>query len=135
MPDLDAFVQEYLATTWQNPFVNNERVFFHVAAFALQVWNVDEILIARIRSLEKGKGYGSMALDWLCALADKHSIRLSGTIEPCGKEPKLNVAQLQSWYRKHGFVVRGREISREPLQEIPGRILDRSAEDFDALPF
>jgi hypothetical protein len=124
MPDLYAFVQEYLATTWQNPFVNNERVFFQVAAFALQVMDDDEICIARIRSLEKGRGYGSMALDWLTALADKHGVRLGGTIEPCGKEPRLNVAQLQHWYKKHGFLVRGREISREPLEEIPGRVLE-----------
>jgi len=128
-----AFINEYLDTTWQNPFVNNERVFFQVAAFALKVWNTDEIFISRIRSLDKRNGYGSLALDWLVELADKHGIRLSGTIEPCGKEPRLTVRQLQAWYSRHGFVVRDREISREPITEV-GHTLEPSV-DWDDIAF
>lgn len=138
--NVDQFVDEFLATTWQNPFVDNDRVFFdrvffQVAAVSLKIVDEDEIVICRICSLERGKGYGSLALDWLVHLADKHGVKLKGTIEPCGKEPRLTVRQLQAWYKRHGFSIRGREISREPISELAyGHKLEPSI-DWNDVPF
>lgn len=111
----DDFMAEFHRTTWQNPFNNRERVLFHAAAIALTTNGCrdDEVRINCVRSLNRGVGYGSLALDWLTKLADKHGVELTGTIEPCGKvRPRFNVNQLKAWYRRHGFTVVGRTLNR-----------------------
>jgi GNAT superfamily N-acetyltransferase len=107
------FIAEFIATTWANPFNNRERVLFQAAAIALMIYGDDHIEIRCIRSLHRNQGFGSMAIDWLCKLADKYGVELTGAIEPCGDiRPRLGVRQLVSWYRRHGFTVIGRTISR-----------------------
>ena len=133
--NLQTFVTEFLAGTWQNPFSKTERVFFQVAAFTIKIVG-EEIYLARIRTLERGKGYGSLALDWLVDLADKHGITLIGWIEPFGPWKRLSVAQLQRWYERHSFEVRGREIWRKPINELAhGRELEPVEIDWDGIPF
>lgn len=74
------------------------------------------VLLSRIQSLHPGKGYGSAALDWLCALADKHQVRLCGIIEPFVPNPPLDTRQLADWYKRHGFTIgKGFYIERIPL--------------------
>lgn len=113
---IDSFNQEFLENTWPNPMNNREQVLGTFAAFSLTVWQ-EAITIQSIRSLNRGSGYGSKALDWLCALADEHDVTLNGTVEPIGKKPRLNVLQLKQWYARHGFKVKGRSICREPKRE------------------
>lgn len=111
----DNFIAEFLEMTWQNPFNNGERVLFHAVAFELIV-NNGVIGIRIIRSLERGKGYGSIGLDWLCDLADKHEVVMSGILQPAGTtRPRLTVRQLVKWYTSRGFVVEGRLICRKPM--------------------
>jgi hypothetical protein len=119
------FIIEFLEKTWQNPFCDSERVLFDVAALALL--RRDEVItISMIRALrERRKGEGSLALDWLCDLADKHDVILSGYIKPAGTtRPRLTVQQLTKWYQSRGFQVAGRIMCRTPKKV---GLLQRSA--------
>lgn len=107
------FIDAYLAATWQNPFNNRERILGQEAGIVLQLWN-GSLNLSSIRSLERGKGHGSRALDWLVRLADEHGVALYGTIQPIGRRPRLNARELRGWYARHGFEVKGREIQRRP---------------------
>lgn len=108
-----SLIAEFTEATWPNPFNHRERILFDYVALSLEVYD-DDIRLQCIRTLlERGSGQGSRALDWLCALADKHGVELNGTIEPCGGiKPRLNVRQLTAWY--HGFTNIGRTINRRP---------------------
>ena len=82
------------------------------------------VSLARIGAIEKGQGHGSAALDWLCALADRHEVRLAGVAEPfghrVGTKPAMTTKELVAWYRRHGFTVtKGFYIDREPLSQEP----------------
>ena len=46
--------------------------------------------INMIRALLKREGHGTVALRWLCWLADKHGVTLVGVIEPTGRRPRLS---------------------------------------------
>jgi hypothetical protein len=108
------FFAEYEAATKPNPFNEKERVWLESlfpwrarACFTLQKGQHEEcVTLWLIRSLERGKGDGSAALAWLCDLADRHGVMLTGTIQPNGMmRPRLTVKQLKAWYRRNGFVV------------------------------
>jgi GNAT superfamily N-acetyltransferase len=74
------------------------------------------IRLSCIRSFERGKGYGSRALDWLCQLADAHGVTIKGHISPCGMvKPRLNKTQLRQWYKRHGFSV----TERSSIVRVP----------------
>lgn len=115
-PETQSFMDEFVRTTYPNPFNNRERVLFKAAAVSLRQGCGSRIWINCIRSLQRRAGYGSLALNWLCDLADKHGVTLAGVIEPTGTmRPRLGIAQLRSWYSNHGFTVEGLQISRLPL--------------------
>lgn len=69
------------------------------------------VYLNAMSSHERGKGYGSAALRFLCDLADKHGVTLVGEAstayswddEATGK--KLKLQQLIEWYRRYGFTV------------------------------
>src|SRR5690242_19544474 len=111
---LAAFMDEYRASTDQNPFCNHERIWEFKVCFTIQIF--DERMRFEIRSLDRGNGYASQALDWLCNLADKHGVMLAGHAAPFGKQkPMLRKADLKNWYSRHGFLVsRSGEINRLP---------------------
>lgn len=66
--------------------------------------------LTRIASTAPGRGYGSIALDKLCQLADYANCSL---VVPAASLPKssdagLSQDQLYHWLGKHGFVSRGK---------------------------
>ncbi len=71
------------------------------------------IWLENIHSTQEGHGYGSQALDWFCALADKHGVEIRGEIYP-PQGSTLGVEELAAWYQRHGFTVDGHKICREP---------------------
>jgi GNAT superfamily N-acetyltransferase len=109
------FMADYERSTERNPFASAERVWRAKAAFRLAAF--DGRVAFSIRSLQRGCGYGSAALLWLCDLADKHGAILSGVIEPMGNlRPRLTAGQLRAWYRRNGFAVtRDDRICRVPM--------------------
>jgi hypothetical protein len=106
---------EFLAATDRNPLNHHERV-YGCTAIALQRVSDSKVQINMIRALLKREGHGTVALRWLCDLADKHGVTLVGWICPRGRQPRMSKPQLRRWYTAHGFVVRKDWwMEREPL--------------------
>lgn len=104
---LTNFMQALLDASAQHPFANFERLWPKenpIATFEVKPFG-DSIRLSCVQSLERGKGNGSRALDWLCQLADAHGVTIKGHIKPVGDKPRLNVNQLRQWYKRHGFQV------------------------------
>jgi hypothetical protein len=101
-PGLKAFMADFAAGTEQNPLAGFERIWNASAGFEVSIFN-GAIRLAAIRSLERSKGHGSRALDWLCELADRHGVAISAKVSPFGDGPKLDTKQLRAWYRRRGF--------------------------------
>jgi hypothetical protein len=113
---LKSFMLDFWSQTKPHPFLKYISHFsvrdipvvdFQVASRDGHIW------LENIHSWQEGHGYGSMALDWFCSLADKHQVEIRGSIYPPGGG-RMNVDELTAWYQRHGFTVNGREISREP---------------------
>jgi hypothetical protein len=71
------------------------------------------IYLAFIGTYERGNGHGSAALTWLCELADRHSVHITGhadsktrTLRDMLEKKRtrgLSKKQLRAWYERHGF--------------------------------
>lgn len=118
----EAFLQEFCSLTDASPD-NGERIYKKIAGIELEQSNIDKsIRISSIRTFDRGKGHGSVALDWLCVLADKHKVALIGEPIPYNTRIRdnrlhksfLNREQLMQWYKRHGFEVSLLQITREP---------------------
>ena len=94
------FMDEFRAgtTRYSGPHIWNERVSIIIAPH--RTW----VTLCRIQALDAGHGDGSAAMKWLCALADKHRVRMSGVAEPFGSR-FLELPALIVWYNKFGFTV------------------------------
>lgn len=114
---LNNFMRAFWWKTSPNPFDTGERIWEMRAAFTLSIFD-GAIHISAMRSLERGKGHGSEALNFLCALADEHGIVLSGNAKPYGDQPRLASAPLRAFYRARGFdIKRTGAIRRQPKGE------------------
>jgi GNAT superfamily N-acetyltransferase len=107
LPRVDAFIDEYENETWPNPLNPRERVHGGGNAFAVielskDRFAQDSIHVSAIRSAEVGKGYGREALKFLCDLADKHGVALTGIAKAFGSVG-LDTKDLLAWYRRYGF--------------------------------
>lgn len=100
---LTSFFEEFDALTKANPFNNRENVWEDRVVFECSPWN-GCVRLANIRTVTPGKGDGTLGLLWLCALADKHDVFVTGTIKPT--QPKrLSKTALKKWYARHDFAV------------------------------
>ncbi len=91
-----------------------------VGAFCLDDIHEDEevgVSLIKVRSPLAGAGYGTMMLNALCVLADKHEVALRLEILPTGR---LTEEDLTSWYARRGFV----PGFRSPFDEGP--VMSRS---------
>jgi hypothetical protein len=78
------------------------------------------VTLCRIEALDAGNGDGSRALDWLCQLADKYGVKISGCADPFGS-CFLDLEKLLDWYARHGFKITVKDfyyIDREPKGEV-----------------
>jgi hypothetical protein len=116
-PALAAFIAEYLAETKDNPLSRNERVWQMRAGFEVSVFN-NAVRLSCVRSFERGKGDGSAALDWLCAMADRHGVPIEGSIQPVGDQPRLSSNELRRWYKKRHFITNRHGDIRRPAQPL-----------------
>ncbi len=94
-----SFMREFWNQTAPHPFDKTYSLFcilgvpvvwFQVGRKAGYIW------LENIWSTQEGNGYGSKALDWFCALADKFGIEIRGNIYP-PEAGRLNVEQLSAW--------------------------------------
>jgi hypothetical protein len=117
---LEEFMRDYYTHTTGHPFTNRLRI--HNDAVMLEISKFgDAIHISSIMTAApKNQGHGTTALKFLTDLADKHQVKLEGTVVPIknagSKEGKdLTKRELLTWYKKHGFTVKhGEHITRLP---------------------
>jgi GNAT superfamily N-acetyltransferase len=100
-----------------------------VGAFCLDDIQEDDevgVSLIKVRSTLAGAGYGTMMLNALCGLADKHDVALRLEILPTGR---LTEQDLKGWYERRGFVPGTNSIFDE------GPVMSRSphAQPEDAL--
>jgi len=107
-----SFMDDYFGSTDTNPFAHTEQIWDGRVAFDCRPMNGS--IRFSLRSLVRGKGHGTEGLLWLCGLADKHKVMLTGNVVPYGTmKPRLDKLQLKKWYERHGFLVsRNGEIAR-----------------------
>lgn len=111
--NLKAFLDEVLGATSPNPFNPRERLWENKAVVECSEWE-GKIDVATVRSLEKGEGHGSAALQWLCNLADRHQVPMALDPKPFGDQT-LNKTDLTAWYGRYGFKKKqGEGMVREP---------------------
>jgi hypothetical protein len=107
---LESFMQEFDELTHPNPLNNRESVHDQTVAFEVKIFD-GCIRLANIRSLDPGLGFGTLGLLWVCALADKHDVFITGTAIPTGnknQKGRLKKTALKAWYKRHGFTVSSR---------------------------
>ena len=95
-----SFMDEYRAGT----LLRDDGRRFHGGVLFTLASHRTWVTLCRIEALEAGHGDGGRALDWLCGLADKHSVILSGCAEPFNSQ-FLNLERLLGFYERRGFVV------------------------------
>lgn len=100
-----SFIAEFDELTRPNPFNSREGVWDNAVAFEVSIFD-GCVRLSNIRALRPG--VGTLGLEWLCALADKHDAVVTGTAKPTGTNPRLNKTALKAWYRRHGFTVSAR---------------------------
>jgi len=119
------FMAEYHNNTIPNPADYSERIWGGMRCIFDCQCDGDVILIESIRSVFRGKGFGSAGLKWLCRLADI----LELAVYPFGStKPRLSKEQLIAWYRRHGFTGNGR-MTRFPslnTEAIPCQLPESS---------
>lgn len=99
------FITEFDELTQRNPLNHREGVWDNSVAFEVSIFD-GCIRLSNIRALRPG--VGTLGLEWLMALADKHDVFVTGTAKPTGPNPRLNKTALKAWYRRHGFTVSSR---------------------------
>jgi hypothetical protein len=105
-----SFIQEFDELTHPNPLNSRESVWDRTVAFEVSIFN-GCVRLSNIRSLDPGFGFGTLALIWFTALADKHDAIITGTAIPTGvknQKGRLNKTALKKWYSRHGFAVNAR---------------------------
>lgn len=103
-PTLNAFMAAFESETTAHPFLRFMRIWRNKVCFEVNPFD-GAIWLGCIQTIEQQQGDGSVALDWLKALATTHGVMLRGNVKPVGKDG-LDKAALRQWYKRHGFVVR-----------------------------
>lgn len=112
------FIDKLNAATMMNPLNPRERVIDYKAC--VEVVDFDGYIIVKtIRSFERGKGYGRMALRTLTEIADELGLTLTLTPKPFKTADKgLNTTKLTAWYERHGFA---RNKSSGSMERTPNQ--------------
>lgn len=111
----DAFVEAYRAGT--SPFGLGLRLWKNAVWFSIQpsLNSGSVVNLNRISAVRLGCGHGSLALDWLVALAREHSVTIEGHADVnIGSPGGLTEKELGRWYKRHGF-----HVSRDGKITLP----------------
>lgn len=102
----EKFEAAYIAATEPFPIHPNIRIWEAYVLFELRESGHNEWYLDGITTQEdfRMEGYGTLAMEWLCKLADEFEITLVGEIRPqAARDEGPNKIQLRRWYRKLGF--------------------------------
>lgn len=106
--------------------VPGERIYGQTVAIDLHAFG-GAIWLSSIRTFERGRDHASVALNWLCGLADRHRVAIIGEAKPYNTAliddvqlAGLDATQLAAWYERHGFKVNALYMRREPRLEASG---------------
>lgn len=120
------FMNEYREDTWDHPFDSRTRLLNtktgldprnDFATLELSKNGDNGIHVHAITALDKGRGQGRQALQYLTNLADKHGVDLHGIAKSFGRDRGLNTAKLKAWYKRNGFQVdRSGNMIRKPVK-------------------
>lgn len=85
------------------------------------VWSGERrCTLHRLWTLAPGAGNGTIMLETLCRLADRHGVEIALRPLPFGRKPfRLGRDQLMTWYARHGFEGNRRKMIRRPKGLIP----------------
>lgn len=104
---LTAFMEDLYSKTHPHPFIRGQRLTGEPHAIIECDPFDGAISVKTIQALEPRKGAGTEAMNLVCALADKHGVRLTLTAMAYLKGPekatRLSTSQLRSWYGRFGF--------------------------------
>jgi hypothetical protein len=99
--------------------VHSERIYRQTVAIDLHAFD-EAIRLSSIGTFERGRGYASVALDWLCSLADQHRVPIIVEAKPYNTAlidnaplTALDATQLAAWYERRGFKVTALFMRRE----------------------
>lgn len=120
-------LREFLAQTVPVPGLRaDERAVQGLGGMAPEEWVMITLRVHSEETLQlaelfvpsdyRGRGFGTLALRHVQALATRHHCRLESFVRPFGFRPALNRRALTAWYRRHGFVV-----SRDGAMHWPPR--------------
>jgi hypothetical protein len=108
--NVEAFMNEYYEATSDHPFSRNARVFNNTSALEVRPFG-NGVHISDVLALEKRKGAGKQAMQFLCVLADKHAVTLDLTakayLDKRSSPETMGTKELKNWYVKLGFVSQG----------------------------
>jgi GNAT superfamily N-acetyltransferase len=83
--------------------------------------------VHRLWTLKPGQNNGSMMLQTICDLADRHGIEIILKPLPFGRKPYPRTReQLMAWYERYGFAGNRRKMIRQPRALAPS-FADRQA--------
>ena len=113
-----AFMSRLNDITYKNPFNPSEMVFQNIAAIEAREFD-GVIRITSIRSFERSKKHGSMALKALTTLADELNVTLSLFPNAFDTGSKgLSTIQLKKWYARNGFkAIEFGDMVRQPKRK------------------
>lgn len=115
------FIEDFYTGSERTPYAS--ELVRTAGSVGGKVWAVTVLLdvypthfhLVRLRVPRKfsGRGYGSKTLQWLCRLADKHALDVRLQVSS-NHHKALSDADLQAWYVRNGFLVRGQWMIRKP---------------------
>lgn len=113
-----AFMSRLNDITYKNPFNPIEMIFQNIAAIEAREFD-GVIRITSIRSFERSKKHGSMALKALTTLADELNVTLSLFPKAFDTGSKgLSTIQLKKWYVRNGFTaIEFGDMVRQPKRK------------------
>jgi hypothetical protein len=103
--------------TYRNPLNPSEMVFQNIAAIEAREFD-GVIRISSIRSFERNKKHGAMALKALTTLADELNVTLALFPKAFDTGDKgLSTSQLKKWYARNGFkAIEFGDMVRQPVK-------------------
>jgi hypothetical protein len=115
---VEAMLNEFIATTQPNPVGNGRVLTLGKDAWVLLhacAVHGERVWLKEVRTLLNFRqGQGSKAMEYLCALADKHGVVLQLTPKQIVKGLGMTTARLKKWYPRFGFEPNGEWMYRNP---------------------
>ena len=115
------FELEFIRRTHQRQRNQRGRLFMSIVALQIHRINEDTYRLTFIETIPllRQHGYASIAMDWLCRLADDYGMKLELCPVQLDKAG-LDLVSLTAWYQRFGFLRIGLqdEMTRYPNRQL-----------------